>query len=687
MQVNSTTSLPAAFSMHGKSIVVGASGLPVAVSTFGASASPSVDAGGSTAVLAAAGAAVSVWLGNSSWGSSLHFAAWSTTLLAGNGSLYVWRAEAEDTSGACSLTVAGSLDATGYMALDFAVAPGAAAPPPSPGTQLSFALSVPTAAENLLYGMGLGVQGGYFEKLFPSPAAQERDWKWDGINGNNGVWVGSTTGGLLLKLKGEDPLWQASVPFDSKAAPPAPPNWANGGAGGLLLARNGTATGYSGALPWPGGNASLAFRASLLVTPVHNLNLTHHFGLRYAQLGGPSNYTFLAEQGATVVNMHQGNVINPWINYPYLTNELMNATAAAVHELGMRFSVYNTMRELSNRCSELFAMHALQEVLVPGGDGSSGADWLKEHLEGGFLSAWSTPIPQLGSGFVLDAAVRVVALSRWNNYYVEGIQQMMRDFQLDGIYLDEIAYDRITMMRLRKLLDARHGVIDQHSDAGAFCVSPSMIYTEHYPFIDRLWHGEGFPYDTASPDYWLVEMSGLVFGLTADMLRYPGQTPYHFKGMLFAESNRWQGGLDQATVTTDPFVPVALWQLWAEAGISEATLYGWWLEDVLGPAALPVASNVSSSVKVTTYSLPASALLAVASFAAAPLAVELSFNSSILGLPGSLDDFCLFAPQLLPFQPRAQKLALSDSFVVEPGQGYIFRLLPCSEGEGEGRAS
>lgn len=100
---------------------------------------------------------------------------------------------------------------------------------------------------------------------------------------------------------------------------------------------------------------------------------------------------------------------------------------------------------------------------------------------------------------------------------------------LSSLYLDEIAYDRVTMMRARKLLDQRNGVIDHHSDSGAFCVSPAMIYNEHYPFIDKLWYGEGFPYDTATPDYWLVEMSGLVFGLTADMLRYPGETPYHFK--------------------------------------------------------------------------------------------------------------------------------------------------------------
>lgn len=57
---------------------------------------------------------------------------------------------------------------------------------------------------------------------------------------------------------------------------------------------------------------------------------------------------------------------------------------------------------------------------------------VQEHVATNFLSAWSTPIPGVGDGFVTDAAIRVVALSRWNNYYVEGVQQMMRDFALDG---------------------------------------------------------------------------------------------------------------------------------------------------------------------------------------------------------------------------------------------------------------
>lgn len=41
-----------------------------------------------------------------------------------------------------------------------------------------------------------------------------------------------------------------------------------------------------------------------------------------------------------------------WINYPYLTNVAMKYAANACHKLGMQYSVYNTMRELSDRCTE-----------------------------------------------------------------------------------------------------------------------------------------------------------------------------------------------------------------------------------------------------------------------------------------------------------------------------------------------
>jgi hypothetical protein len=86
-------------------------------------------------------------------------------------------------------------------------------------------------------------------------------------------------------------------------------------------------------------------------------------------------------------------VVNPWINYPYATNQLMKDAADSCHAFGMKFKIYNTMRELSNRCRELWAMRAFQETYVKGPDPNPDAsDWLQEHLGGDFEKAWSNPM-------------------------------------------------------------------------------------------------------------------------------------------------------------------------------------------------------------------------------------------------------------------------------------------------------
>ena len=282
----------------------------------------------------------------------------------------------------------------------------------------------------------------------PPPGTTKASWKWDHQNGNNGVWFGSTKAGVRLQLKGEDPLWWAGSPYDSGTSPEPPVSWSNGGSGGIDAFSNGTALAYSGPRAMAAGE-EMSFVFSLMVTPVRPHNLASRFKERWAQLGGPGNYTALAESGVTVVNMHQGNEVNPWINYPYLTNTAMKFAADACHDNAMKFSVYNTMRELSDRCFEYYAMlsfGAKEELatLVPGNGG--GADWLQEHIREGYLPAWSNPVPVSAlnlSGVpnpdpaegarLQDAGMRVKALTRWNNYYVAGLRQIQRDYGTDGI--------------------------------------------------------------------------------------------------------------------------------------------------------------------------------------------------------------------------------------------------------------
>lgn len=192
----------------------------------------------------------------------------------------------------------------------------------------------------------------------------------------------------------------------------------------------------------------------------------------------------------------------------------MQAAANGAHSAGLQYSIYNTMRELSNHCRELHALCAINETYVvtngkheaeiffphgtqayqtfltrsftcpppPHHSSGQGSDWIQEHVHVPHGVAWSSPL----GGFQMDAAIQVVGWSRWNNYYIRGLQQLQQEIKLDGIYLDEIAYDRVTMERARRQL-GDDAPIDHHSDSGAFYYSPAIGYTELYPFLSRLW--------------------------------------------------------------------------------------------------------------------------------------------------------------------------------------------------------
>ena len=73
--------------------------------------------------------------------------------------------------------------------------------------------------------------------------------------------------------------------------------------------------------------------------------------------------------------------------------------------------------------------------------------WLQEHLEEDYIAAW----------FVekyTDAAIVNSGVSRWHNFYVEGLNWLVKNVSIDGLYIDDLAFDRATMKRIRKVLDA-----------------------------------------------------------------------------------------------------------------------------------------------------------------------------------------------------------------------------------------
>ena len=347
--------------------------------------------------------------------------------------------------------------------------------------------------------MGLGFKGG------ARPASL--DWKWNVENNQDSAWIGDINAGLQFTLKDDKYVRPLNTNFYTLKPLVMPASWYNGGKGGCRLAEKDASTYlvrcYSGARTIAQGDVALLQLppAADAVQADRPEGAVHDALLPRLQAGRGRRQP----RARTSINVHHANPINPYINYPFFRPAEMKAYIDQAHARDMRVKIYYTVRELANRAPELFALRSLgDEIFAPGPGG--GYSWLQEHLGSNYIAAWF--VPELK-----DAAVVNSGVSRWHNFYVEGLDWLARNVGIDGLYIDDVAFDRLTMKRVRKVLD-RHrpdALIDLHS-ANQYNVrdgfaSSANLYLEHFPYLNRLWFGEYFDYNSA-PDYWLTEISG-----------------------------------------------------------------------------------------------------------------------------------------------------------------------------------
>ena len=349
------------------------------------------------------------------------------------------------------------------------------------------------------------------------------------------------------------------------------------------------------------------------------------------------------ENGATVINIHQGNELNPYINYPFVTEDKLGAYVHKAHALGMKVKIYYTVRELSNRVAEMWALRSLGNEVFQDGPGG-GDSWLQEHLVDHYKPAWHTP---LGNGEV-DAAIATQGLSRWHNYYLEGLRWLIANVGIDGLYLDGIGYDREIMKRVRKVMDrTKPGCLIDFHCGNSFQPEYGMNscanqFMEHMPYLNSLWFGEGYNYNE-SPDYWLVEISGIPFGLYGDMLQDNGNP---WRGMVYGMTARYYSGAD----------PKHIWKLWDDFGIAKAKMIGYW------SPTCPVHTD-NPNVLATAYVRNGKTLIALASWEKNPVQVKLTIDWKALGLDSS--SVFMVAPAVTGFQPEA-RFKPGDPIPVEP---------------------
>jgi len=480
----------------------------------------------------------------------------------------------------------------------------------------------PEAAE---YVLGLGFKGRKRPELIK--------WNWDVTKHHEGVWLGSINKGLQYVLRDENYERPLNTNFYRQKALKAPPSWFNDGKGGIRIREIDdyvSVENYSGSRRLKAGD-TLHFNVRFLITPFKLIDTKVHFNTRFVHKYVPVD-SVVAWNG-TIVNVHHANEINPYINYPFYNLDLQSEYIEEAHSKGIKVKLYNTIRELTYKSYELYALRSLDDEILNDGSGG-GHSWLQEHLRNNYHSAWHATS-------VNDAAILNKGNSRWTNYYIEGVNWLADKQEIDGLYLDDIAFSRNTVKRLANVLQKHRSevIIDLHS-ANQYnerdgYLNSAFLYMEHMPYISRLWFGEYFEYDLG-PDYWLTEVSGIPFGLTGEMLEGGG---HPWRGLLYGMTSRIYGSVDMRPI----------WKLFDDYEIAESEMLGYWVDRS------PIKTDMEN-IRSTVYVHDDHILIAIGSWSENDEKVSLIIDWDSLGI--DKNNVRLYSPDI----PGLQK---SDEFNVD----------------------
>ncbi len=553
-----------------------------------------------------------------------------------NAAAVTW--ESTSTGGGLTLRCTAKMEFDGYTNYQLALRAD------QPADLKDCRLEIPLRRRFAKYMMGMGQKGGIRPESF--------QWTWDPARHQDSLWLGNVDGGLQCKLKGPNYRWPL-VNIHYRHRPLLMPKaWENAGQGGCTITEDDDRVvfrAFGGPRTMKAGE-ELRFDFGLLITPLKPLDPKAHWTQRYYHSGVPKPQD-VTDQGARIINIHHGNDLNPFINYPFLTENKLGPYVDEAHKLGLKVKLYYTIRELSNHVAELWALRSLDGEIFPPGPGG-GYAWLHEHLAKDYSPAWHHPFPD----GTWCASISQTGLSRWHNYYIEGLGYLARNLKIDGLYLDEIGYDREIMKRVRRVLDRERpgALLDLHSwnhlNAQAGYANCLNLYLEHLPYLDSLWIGEGRNYDEP-PDHWMVEIAGIPFGLMGEMLQGGGNP---WRGMLYGMTNRlpWSGN------------PKPIWKLWDDFGIADSEMLGYW------DPACPVSTG-REDILATVYRKDDAALVCVASWAKETADCPLTIDWKALGLDS--DKANLYAPAIQNLQAE-DLFAPDEPLPIDPGQGWMLIL-------------
>lgn len=516
------------------------------------------------------------------------------------------------------------------------------------------------------FSMGLGLRGG--------DCPERHDFKWDVELHQNSIWNGFVNGGIRCEFKGENFVEPFVNIYYRHRKLHMPESFANptenGNLGGVTLIRDDEGAhirAYSGERVMEEGKC-LDYGFDFLVTPFKPLDMRARFRTRYYHGSAPKTETAV-KYGLTHMIVHHDEEENPYINYPFITDDKLIPYIEGAHEKGVGVKLYYTMREQSDHTCEMNAMMSLgDEIIAPPIGGQMSCLWdeksikeFKDRYGEGCIPAWRTPH---------DMAIITDGQSRHCNYYIEGLDRLCKYYHIDGLYLDDISYDRITMRRARRVLDSEprgdgegcNGprLIDLHSwehyDPRAGFANSLNVYMPLMPYMDSVWIGEGFHHIREKADFWITEIMGLPFGLPGELLMNDKDSwsTGRYRGMLFGATTRFPWAGDS---------PEGLFEFFREYDIENTTLYGFWSEEELP------GSTGDDGIMMSVFAGGKYTILALASWTDKPVTV-----TPKLDLPG-FDLKNAFIPEVRIFQDAQE---WNGSVTINPASGVLI-VVPRSE--------
>ena len=507
------------------------------------------------------------------------------------------------------------------------------------------------------------------------------DYRWNKDLDGNVVWLGGARAGVQFKLMQEYEFWQG--------ADPLPRLWANEGRGVVKVKHNYNKrevlfSAATGNFEFAAGQTEV-LHFHMIITPFRPVDRQWHYNHHYyhKNVWNSTETTPNLDKAKSLdchtVILHQGGPLNENINYPFHLALSLKKEVDRAHEMGLRYKIYYTVRELSNYVTEMWALRSLgDEIFYVGphwhiadffavtnrvSEKPLGGPWLIEHLVENFTPAWH----QFLQNGEFDCAIKTQSKSRWHNYYLKGLDWLIRVVGIDGIYLDGIGYDRHIMRRVKRvMLDAKPTCdIDIHNGNEHGRVQgnniSNCIYMEHFPYADSLWNGEGFDCRSNSPENMFTEVCGLPFGLMNEMLEGGGNP---FRGMLYGMTARcgWSQGGTSANI----------WRaVWDKFGIADAKMYGYWHPEC------PVSTECDE-IKATAYVKEnGDALICLGSWFPYGIDVNVNIDKEALGITGSYD---LYAPAIKEMKPYDRTMEWQYGDLSTP-EDYLQEERTYAEGE------